>query len=400
MLLSRWSTWFGLPVGLPAIVTYGCVFGLLLRIGSGRPQRIRRGDWMCLLPLATLIAGASLWFMGLQLFALKSMCPYCIGLHVCGLALAAILFWNLPIAWPPADVSGRRVPSSFNSGIGLILVGLVGMGILIGGQIAISPPERGFEVHATPAAPVSKSFVAESFESRCTGNAVASAAATNPPQSLDKQPSSTALAEADPWARPGPHRRLALVGGKVVVDVDEVPTIGDPRAEWVIAEMFDYTCPECRSLHHRTHEALARYGGRLTLALLPTPINADCNKYVAVTKTPHEHACEYARLALAVWNARPSSFMAYHNWLMEPVEPPALAVARSRAAELLGQKSLDETLAGDRVARQLADDTRIYHLLDAGAVPKLLLPGHVLVGSPASTDKLCESLEAYHGVAR
>ena len=124
-------------------------------------------------------------------------------------------------------------------------------------------------------------------------------------------------------------------------------------------------------------------------------MNTNCNRYVQVTKTPHELACEYARLALAVWTARPAAFAEYHNWLMDLPEPPPLADARKRAAELLGRQGLETALTDSRVDQRLSEDTRIYHLVGQGAIPKLLVNGSVLVGSPATTDKLCESLEKY-----
>ena len=147
-------------------------------------------------------------------------------------------------------------------------------------------------------------------------------------------------------------------------------------------------------------EALARFGSQMVLALLPTPMNANCNRYVEATKAPHELACEYARLALAVWIARPAAFAEYHNWLMDPLEPPPLADARKRAAELLGPQGLEAALADGRVDQRLSDNTTIYHLVGQGAIPKLFVNGAVLVGSPPSTDKLCESLEKYGGIKR
>ena len=135
------------------------------------------------------------------------------------------------------------------------------------------------------------------------------------------------------------------------------------------------------------------------MALLPTPINVACNKYVHEPKPGRELACEYARLALAVWYARPTAFPEFHDWLMEPPDPPPLDKARRRAAKLIGQKQLDLALVDARVDRQLAGDAEIYHAVGLGAIPKLLLSGFLLVGTPPSTDKLCESLDKYRHIS-
>jgi uncharacterized membrane protein/protein-disulfide isomerase len=387
VLLSRWSSWIGLPVGLPAVGAYMAMFGLLFCIEPGRSARTQRDAWGILVPLATLAAGAAVWFIALQLLALKSFCPYCMAIHACGLALAMFVFWFAPIHWRSARaLDSDPIARTLGGGVVLILVGFVGVGGLIGGQIAIAPPSRKHEIIAIPVSEGPKLGAKPSESMGCTGAAGASAGPT---------PESASRPVDDPWAKPGPHRRIALAGGRATVDVNEVPILGDPGAKNVVVELFDYTCPECRSLHHRMREARERYGDRLAVALLPTPRNASCNKYVLVTKPPHELACEYARLALAVWNVRPVAFAEYHNWLMDPPDPPSLADARRQATELIGRDALENALGSERIDRQIEDDARIYHATGQNAIPTLLVKDFVLIGSPSTTDKLCEALEQH-----
>ena len=58
VLLSRWSTWLGLPVGAVAVVVYSFYFVLLLLVDRKQNSRFERFAWVALLPLATLAAGA------------------------------------------------------------------------------------------------------------------------------------------------------------------------------------------------------------------------------------------------------------------------------------------------------------------------------------------------------
>ena len=314
------------------------------------------------------------------------------AIHACGLALGVFVLWYAPIRWRRRGKRGQNDLSSpdlsphdhepinrsdpfFLSrpvAIVLILVGLFAVGDLIGGQLAIEPPVREMEVIATPPSVASRASAEEST------------AGEGP-------------AKSGPRVLP---RRLGLAGGRATIDTERVPMLGDPYAEWVIAEVFDYTCPECRAMHRRLQEARKRYGGQLAVALLPTPMNAACNKYVHEAKPGRELACDYARLALAVWYARPTAFAEYHDWLMEPRDPPPLDAARRRAAQLLGRKPLEAALADSRIDRRIADDAEIYHAVGLGAIPKLLLSRFVLVGAPASTDKLCESLDKFRHASK
>ena len=59
------------------------------------------------------------------------------------------------------------------------------------------------------------------------------------------------------WTIPVPHRPIPLAGGRASVDANEVPIVGDPAAKIVVVEVFDYTCPQCRSLHHHLQESIA-----------------------------------------------------------------------------------------------------------------------------------------------
>ena len=84
----------GVPVSLPAAVAYLLLIICLSFLGSDPSlDRLLR----VLLPLlGGCLAGAALWFCGLQLFVLHSFCKYCTLLHVLGCAVAAIILIGLP----------------------------------------------------------------------------------------------------------------------------------------------------------------------------------------------------------------------------------------------------------------------------------------------------------------
>ena len=85
-----WGYIFGeVPVSLPAAVAYLLLIICISFLGSDRSlDRLLR----VLLPLlAGCLAGAALWFCGLQLFVLHAFCKYCTLLHVLGCAVAVII---------------------------------------------------------------------------------------------------------------------------------------------------------------------------------------------------------------------------------------------------------------------------------------------------------------------
>ncbi len=138
-LASRWSLWFGLPVGLPASIVYLSLLGALLCVGSRADSNVRRRAWRVALPLAALAAGAAVWFIGLQIFALQSFCWYCLLVHGAGLALAALVVW---VARQERSSASAMAPSVAR----LAAVGLSGVALLIGGQLLGHGPSAKMQV--------------------------------------------------------------------------------------------------------------------------------------------------------------------------------------------------------------------------------------------------------------
>ena len=83
----------GVPVSLPAALVYVLLIVCVLFLGgdSAEARSLDRLIWKLLPVLAGCLAGAALWFSGLQLFVLHSFCKYCTLLHILGCAAAAII---------------------------------------------------------------------------------------------------------------------------------------------------------------------------------------------------------------------------------------------------------------------------------------------------------------------
>ncbi len=126
VLTSRWSTVFGIPVGVPAVVVYiVSMIGLIVIQRSRCSQRIRIA-WR-IVSVAGMSAGlAAIWFVSLQVFLIGHLCPWCLTAHACGFTLGGLLLWMQP--------AGRHLTRR--------LAGLsaIALGSLINAQLLSSPP--------------------------------------------------------------------------------------------------------------------------------------------------------------------------------------------------------------------------------------------------------------------
>lgn len=91
---SIWSHWIGLPVALPGLACFATLAGLSVLLGWTKPPH---GQWLncAFLGIAIVAGGAAIWFISLQIFVLGKICPTCMTLHACGIALALLSIWVL-----------------------------------------------------------------------------------------------------------------------------------------------------------------------------------------------------------------------------------------------------------------------------------------------------------------
>src|SRR5262245_5787066 len=91
VLTSRWAYWLGVPVSLLALLAYAGVLCATFAISRGALPLHRPAARALLTGLAVTIAGSAGWFVGVQVFVLRSVCPYCMAAHTLGLIAASIL---------------------------------------------------------------------------------------------------------------------------------------------------------------------------------------------------------------------------------------------------------------------------------------------------------------------
>ena len=118
VLHSRWAYWLDIPVSVPALLVYLALLGATILLQKRSAPDDERGSWAAIIALSVIVAGAALWFVGLQVFVIKAFCKFCMTAHACGLTAALLCLKHIPLAKDPATPmwaagSGKRgVPRS------------------------------------------------------------------------------------------------------------------------------------------------------------------------------------------------------------------------------------------------------------------------------------------------
>jgi uncharacterized membrane protein/protein-disulfide isomerase len=335
VLNSRWAQIFGLPVSGLAVAVYS---GILFLLASLRfATSLRQAQWAgtALSLFAAVLVGAAVWFVGLQLLLLKAICPWCLAEHSIGLVIAAILFAQRLVFWQTKFAS-------------------VGVGCLLVCGVALT---QAFVPYHPPA--------------------------------LQRLPEGK---NAD--TGPGPDRLISVLNGKLSLAPHELPILGSADAPKLLVVLFDYCCPHCRATHGYLLNGLASHKNELAVLVLPTPLNTKCNPYWEETEPRFEHACELARLALAVWRADRAAFPVFDAWLFEPEQPRDPVAARRQAEKLVTAAALERALGDPWIDHQIEQNVAAYHNSGAERVPVILSPGmRSIVGRPENESQLFQLLD-------
>jgi uncharacterized membrane protein len=340
VLTSRWSTWLGIPVSAMAAAVY-----LAVLVASFGAPLFR---WRALAVLATVAAGAAIWFVALQVGPMHQFCPYCMAVHACGLLLAGLV----AVGWRMLDERPARAGR-------LVAVGLLGPAMLIGGQLLV-PGQRTLLT----------------FGGSGGGRGATTSTATR-----------------------GTLPRFWVNGTPIELDPHDLPVLGSPDAPYPLAVMTDYTCPHCREMHKLLGHVRDRYGAQVALVILPVPMNAQCNPRIKVTQPRHEYACEVSRLALAVWRRDPKAFVDRMDpWLFDSTLARTPAEVRSEAALLIGADRLRRAEADPWIEQTIRRSVGLYAQANGGLIPKLLLPKDVPPGNVKTEQELFQMLERELGL--
>jgi uncharacterized membrane protein len=387
VLQSRWAYWLDLPVSVPAVLVYLALLGVTVLLQKRPSPDEQRGSWAAIIILAVIVAGAALWFVGLQVFVIKSFCKFCLTAHVCGFAAALLCLKNIPLAADPdtpmwTSGSGKRgVPRQAISS--LVLIGLAGVAALAGGQVLVQKQRNVVKVLP----------VAQNTSPSVSTNHSAPQTPGGPPTDQPASPNARLIAP----------RTLSLYSNQFVIKFDDVPMMGSPDSPRVIVYLFDYTCSHCRAVHPILVRACQQFSNQLGVVCLPVSLSPACNPFMPQTPSHVDsNSCEYARLDLAVWRAKPEVQRQFDDWMFAGMKPPPLEQAREYAAQLVGADKLESALADPWIQKQFLNDCRLHRAnwlaVDSSVMPQIIMGDAVSCGPINSVQHLQILLNRYLGL--
>lgn len=376
VLGSKWSVWFGIPVSLPALGVYTAMLAAALMRDSEARHAQPPIEWVMVLCAVAAIA-AAVWFVTVQVALVGALCRYCLATHAVGVAAAVLCILSVKPVIPM-----KSLTTAGAAALGLTVV-------LIGGQVVGNAPESaGPRVTFAEDAPM-KVVLDEPLPTK-----INDPLAIKPPAiagSLQKDPAPTtpdifAPAEpAAPVATSGP-RKVKLYGGRFEIDTTAVPVVGDPYAPIVLAILYDYTCSHCQHTRTMLEKTKEKFGDRLVIVCLPTPLDSQCNRLIRRTSPANRYACELAKASLALWKAAPDKWVAYDRRLYTEEDIRTTARATIAAWELIGESALDTAMKEGFVDDQIAFNVKLYALCSKAAgnsmLPMLVSEYGIMTGAP------------------
>jgi uncharacterized membrane protein len=447
VLSSSWSKWLGIPVAVLGLACYATLAALSVLLGL-RSTWANRWISTAFVMLSIAAAGASLWFVALQIFAL-GFCPYCLVADSCGIALGVIatifavrsvyaqrgsaqpsaaqpglmaLRSTMPLANRTTPVAVRTEPSSpwllpaFGGAISLLV-------LLIGGQLLFS--SKTFDVQEVAlkdsiqmvgskgdtanAGSGGNERVALRVSSEDEGN-VRPSLSTDPakPNAKLDATSKDAASEKPPAEpiEPTKKRLVKFLGGKLTLDVYQHPVIGSPEAPHIAVEMVSYDCPHCRKMFPMIEHALERYGDQVAVLVMVQPLDKECNKLVTDPAASHGGACAIAKLAMGVARINPSSFASFHEFLMsgDKDKPPKIEAVLPKAQVLADRSRLRQLTQSDELTKQLEGYIDLFATLQKQSgkksfgLPIQILGDHIMSGSVEKEEDLFKAWEEHLGV--
>jgi uncharacterized membrane protein/protein-disulfide isomerase len=142
------------------------------------------------------------------------------------------------------------------------------------------------------------------------------------------------------------------------------------------------TCSSCRQAHHDLSAWQATHREELRIEYRFAPLSPACNpRWHGTEPAPEQrHACELAKLLLAVALADQRQFEPFQEWLYEHQLGLTLEAADAEAERRIGRDYLTEALKNPAIAERLRSDVAQAERLQVKTVPKLFMKNGSVVG--------------------
>jgi hypothetical protein len=451
--------WLDFPVVYAGLACYASLAALSVMLGL---TGARIGRWVDTLVVMLAIAalGASLWFIGVQLFAIGHICRYCMVVDVIGIAIGGLTIWSIvqcislatsaraadkglmalrtmtaprAAAAPllPMSAPMRAPQAQSRPAIALALGGALALvAVLIGGQL-LRPSktyarqnvalDKPIDLTATAADSQAKlddfttahEHVAMRVPTESTVDPADAAAEaegkskdSKPPADPNPEAAATASDPAPSETAPKRKRLLKFLNGTLTLDVYEHSVLGNPEAPHVMVEMVSYDCLHCRKMHKTVQSGLRRYGDQLAIIMLMLPMESKCNRLVTDPSASHPGACTTVRMALGVAAIKPRAFQAFHDWLMaDKDKPPSQDKIVVKAFGLVDRGRFRDLTRGDELNKKIGQYVDLYAMLQGRntssktfGLPIQIMGDEVMSGGAEDPDDVFKAWEKNLGI--
>ena len=203
---NQWGYIGMVPVAVVGIAGYATLLGVSLASQWGRVRRFHVSCWRLLALMSVVGLGFIVWLLVLQGFIIGHFCKFCLAAHACGSISFFIVLRKAPVWSPP----GRAWLGIGTPAFGTVAI-LVALHILLPTDLTVV---EAYGEHEAIAGDTEGAYRSGGIE-------------------LGKKHKA---------------RRVELLNGDLVINPYEVPLVGNPEAEHVVVELFDYQCPACRKV--------------------------------------------------------------------------------------------------------------------------------------------------------
>lgn len=167
------------------------------------------------------------------------------------------------------------------------------------------------------------------------------------------------------------------------IQMDDAPTLGDPKAPVTLVEYSDFQCPVCRSLHDALRGLLPNYAGKVRVVFKDFPL-----------EQLHPWARTAAIAGRCAYQQDPKAFWKMYDFIYDNQEIISATNAWTKMMDYAGQSGLNTDtfktcMASPEPTAAINASRANGQQLEVSSTPTIFVNGRRLVGADA------RSLEQY-----
>ncbi len=168
-----------------------------------------------------------------------------------------------------------------------------------------------------------------------------------------------------------------LAENRAQMQLNDAPSLGDPKAAVTLVEYSDFECPVCRNLHDVLRGMLPNYAGKVRLVFKDFPL-----------EQLHPWARTAAIAGRCAYQQNPKAFWKMYDFIYDNQEIISAANAWTKMMDFAGQSGLDNDtfkscMAGPEAAAAVNASRANGQQLDVNSTPTVFVNGRRMVGADA-----------------